>query len=294
MVKLTACSGQEHLSLARLQHTHIVPLYLVQDFPEENLRALCMPYLGGATWAAVLHGLKGCPLADRSGEHIVEQLTAAQRQESAVFAPAGPAIGFLARSSFIDAVCWIGACLADALQYAHQRGMVHLDIKPSNVLLTGDGQPMLLDFHLACDIDRLREKMFDRFGGTLGYMSPEQAAANALKRGVPVTERLDGQSDIYSLGVLLYESLAGRLPAADWAVARRNLHQANPQISHGIEDVLCKCLAHSPAGATVMPANWQPICAAIWPACPCAELQTAALSSAGRSGVAASRMRWRC
>ncbi len=74
-------------------------------------------------------------------------------------------------------------------------------------------------------------------------MSPEQrAAADALKRGVPVTERLDGQSDIYSLGVLLYESLAGRLPAADWAVARRNLHQANPQISHGIEDVLCKCL----------------------------------------------------
>ena len=156
----------------------------------------------------------------------------------------GPAAGFLSRSTYVDAVCWIGACLADALNYAHQRGLVHLDIKPSNVLLAGDGQPMLLDFHLACEIDHLRSKTFDRLGGTVAYMSPEQrAAAEALRRGDRITQQLDGRSDIYSLGVLLYESLADRLPDADAAVSRRTLRAANPHVSRGLEDIVHKCLS---------------------------------------------------
>ncbi len=132
--------------------------------------------------------------------------------------------------------------------YAHQRGLVHLDIKPSNVLLAGDGQPMLLDFHLACEIDHLRSKTFDRLGGTVAYMSPEQrAAAEALRRGDRITQQLDGRSDIYSLGVLLYESLADRLPDADAAVSRRALCAVNPHVSRGLEDILHKCLSLKPA-----------------------------------------------
>ena len=223
-VKITPRRGEEHLSLARLQHTNIVPLYLVQDFPDEGLRALCMPYLGGATWAKVLKCVREIQPANRTGRQIVECLVEDQDKASGAVAVVSPAVSFLSRSTFVDAVCWVGACLADALSYAHQRGLVHLDIKPSNVLLASDGQPMLLDFHLASEIDRLQKNSIDRLGGTPGYMSPEQsAAADAIRRGTAITQRLDGRSDIYSLGVLLYESLVGELPAGDLDSIRRNL-----------------------------------------------------------------------
>ena len=77
VVKLTPRTGDEHLSLARLQHTHIVPLYHVQDFPDQHLRTLCMPYLGGMSWSALLTTLKRQPKWPRSGRSIVDELAAA-------------------------------------------------------------------------------------------------------------------------------------------------------------------------------------------------------------------------
>ncbi len=246
VVKVSARRGQEHLSLARLQHTNIVPLYLVQDFPQEDLRALCMPYLGGASWHAILEGLKEAP-ANRSGAQIVEQLTRARRPEDAAWSSGGPSLGFLTRASYVESVCWIGACLADALHYAHQRGLAHLDVKPSNVLIAADGQPMLLDFHLASEIQRLRESEFRGMGGTPNYMSPEQRAAmDAIRRGGPLPQPIDGRSDVYSLGVVLYESLAGQLPPSDAAQSRAALRKANPAVSRGVEDIAHKCLAPQP------------------------------------------------
>lgn len=248
VVKLTARRGHEHLSLARLQQTHIVPLYLVQDFPDSGLRALCMPYLGGQTWHSILHGLREHAIADRSGAQIAEQLIKARRQEDPSFGKTGPALGFLSRSKYVEAICWIGACLADALHYAHQRGLAHLDVKPSNILLAADGQPMLLDFHLASEIERLRRKELATIGGTPGYTSPEQRSAmDAIRRSLPVKDRIDGRSDIYSLAVVLYESLAGCLPPADPSQSRAALRRANPGVSRGLEDILHKCLAHDPA-----------------------------------------------
>lgn len=243
-VKVTARTGQEHLSLARLQHTHIVPLYSIQDFPESNLRAMCMPYLGGSTWSAVLQALHSQPMHRRSGQKIVNHLVQTRPAGAPELVGVGPALSFLGRSTYVETVCWIGSCLADALNYAHQRGLVHLDIKPSNVLLTADGQPMLLDFHIACEIERLEDQTVDRLGGTRGYMSPEQsAAAEAFKRGTPIPKMLDGRSDIYSLGVLLFESLAGELPTGDPVRLRSRLRQSNPQVSRGLEDIVSKCLA---------------------------------------------------
>src|SRR5262249_16644716 len=127
----------------------------------------------------------------------------------------GPVRQILAQMPYTRAICWIGSCLADALEYAHERGLVHLDLKPSNVLLAADGQPMLLDFHLAQERSHPDGPAPTGLGGTPAYMSPEQKAAiAALRERRAVRTPVDGRSDIYSLGVLLHEALGGS--AADF------------------------------------------------------------------------------
>ena len=116
------------------------------------------------------------PVGRRTGQSLLDVLDRTQQASPWPQSGASPTGRFLARSSYVRAVCWIGACLADALQYAHERGLVHMDVKPSNILLTADGQPMLLDFHLAREPIPRDEPPAEGVGGTPGYMSPEQEA----------------------------------------------------------------------------------------------------------------------
>ena len=249
VLKLTACDNHEHFSLARLQHTHIVPLYWAEDFPERRLRILCMPYLGGTTLARLLARLWTIPQAERSGRDLLDALQNAEDNRQST--EGGPLRQLLGRASYVQAMCWLGACLADALQYAHERGLVHLDLKPSNVLLAADGTPMLLDFHLAREPLKPGGEVPEWFGGTPGYMSPEQrAAATALGEGRPVPAAVDGRSDLYSLGLLLYESLGGgppTCPAGVGAIVWLPLEHFNPQVSPGLADIIHQCLQHDPA-----------------------------------------------
>jgi serine/threonine protein kinase/tetratricopeptide (TPR) repeat protein len=247
VLKLAPAAGHEHLSLSRLQHTHVVPLHSVHDFPERGLRGLCQPYFGGAALADVLRLLEDVPAGRRAGADLVRALERARGPSPAAVPVKGPACQFLARSTYVQAVCWVGACLADALHYAHERGLLHLDLKPSNVLLAADGQPMLLDFHLAHPPLAAGSPAPSGLGGTPGYMAPEHQAALAAVAGrYDLPAGVDGRADVYALGVLLYGALGGAVPVPAERPGAA-LRRCNPRVSAGLADLLARCLAADPA-----------------------------------------------
>jgi serine/threonine-protein kinase len=131
------------------------------------------------------------------------------------------------------------ADVADALHHAHERGFVHRDIKPSNILLDEHGKPFLADFGIAVTNQEIQASSL----GTLPYMAPEQLAEG----------KADTRSDIYSLGVVLYQLLTGRLPfdAADPVELRQKILTellVNGNAAPGELLTICKkCLAKSPA-----------------------------------------------
>lgn len=146
------------------------------------------------------------------------------------------------RPTLEESVQWI-ADVADALNYAHCRQIVHRDVKPANILLDGEGRPVLTDFGLAL---HEREQWLPRtsHAGTPACMSPEQIRSE--------TRHLDGRSDIWSLGVILYELLTGRPPfvgdsmVALWDdILRRDpkpLRVINPNLPAELERICLRCL----------------------------------------------------
>lgn len=117
----------------------------------------------------------------------------------------------------------IVAALAEALAHAHAQLTVHRDVKPANILMTRARQPVLVDFGLGLDDSAIAGSDLGAVMGSPAYMSPEQVTG--------VAHRIDGRTDIYSLGIVLYEMLCGRTPfrAADASELLRQIRDDEPQ-----------------------------------------------------------------
>jgi serine/threonine protein kinase len=141
-----------------------------------------------------------------------------------------------------------GCQLAAAMAHAHAHGVIHRDLKPENVLVTPDGRLVVTDFGVAfmAGARRLTWRWFSNALGTPDYMSPEQIQG---KRG-------DARTDVYAIGVMLYEMLAARVPwEGDNALAVMSqhmsapvpaLHEFNPSVPPPIDGIVRKCLRRSP------------------------------------------------
>lgn len=204
---------REAETVAVLHHTNIVPIFAVGS--EEGVHYFAMQYIEGRSLADVMRG-------DGAENEI---------------SPAVPAVA-------------AGWCLeaAEALSHAHRRGVIHRDVKPSNLLLDNDGRIWLSDFGLARRASEATLTVTGAIMGTPRYMSPEQAGAARLP--------LDHRTDVYSLGATLYELAAGRpvfeadTPHAILTkivgaepVAPRKI---NPGLPRDLETVILKCLAKEP------------------------------------------------
>ncbi len=256
-LKVARTGSREPQTLARLQHTNIVPVHSFRTDPATGLHLLCMPYFGRVTLARLLEEPQ--VQAARQG---AELLMALDRLDPD--APTGHGSTADRRAvaglPYARAIAWWGARLAEALQHAHDRGVLHRDIKPSNVLLTADGQPMLLDFNLAQTTALEADAQAPALGGTLAYMAPEHL--EALAGGDP--DLVDGRSDVYALGVVLFETMGSRpfpapLPTSGTslteclrraAAERRQpprLRVRHPETPPAFEAVVRRCLAPDPA-----------------------------------------------
>jgi serine/threonine protein kinase/DNA-binding LacI/PurR family transcriptional regulator len=196
--------------ITSLEHAHIVPVY---DYgtTAEGLTFLAMRYIKGGSLSECIR--QGVPMG-------LDRINSILRQ------------------------------IADALDYAHQRGVIHRDIKPSNVLLDERGNAYLADFGLARLIEpgtRANLTETGSFLGTPTYISPEQVEQGTL----------DKRSDLYSLGVVLYEMIAGRPPFTGdsaFTIMRAHIDEAppplwkfRPGLPQGMEVVVSRALQKDPA-----------------------------------------------
>jgi tetratricopeptide (TPR) repeat protein len=250
-----------------------------------------MPYLGTATLCDVLDraALRGLsPFAESAEQkgtvplvlprsklraRVVLDAAGACRNKSASADLTTTPDRLLAAGDFLDGVLHLGVQLARALAFAHSKGVLHRDLKPSNVLITPSGKPMLLDFNLSFD----QQLGGARVGGTLPYAAPEQLRGifpgverNSLRSSVSAAGPPDDQasltdprSDVFSLGAILYELLAGELPfplptgqqPIDATVAALLTQQAagplslrvrNPQVDPTTAALVERCLKFDP------------------------------------------------
>jgi serine/threonine protein kinase/tetratricopeptide (TPR) repeat protein len=214
VIKVSARPSREPWLLARARHPHIVEIISQFEVDDGALQLICMPFLGGATLSKLLESFRRRAKRPATGLDLLSELDVVAAAEYPAGRRARTARDVVAGSTFQQALAWMAARLAEALDHASTLNVAHGDVKPSNILIAADATPMLLDFNLAQDWDPVDEGSgpVDR-GGTFHYMAPERLRGFAKLNGS--SSSVDPQiADIYSLGMVFLEMLSGRVPTA--------------------------------------------------------------------------------
>lgn len=222
---------------ARLDHPNIVPIYEIGE--HEGHHYLSMKLVEGCSLARRLRNDGGRP----GDGHWTGNISPLPREAGSSGArPEGVALSLRASAVLLAAV-------ARAVHYAHQRGILHRDLKPGNILIDERGAPHVTDFGVAKLIEDDSDLTFSgAVVGTPSYMSPEQAQGK--------TKQQTTASDLWSLGALLYELVTGQ-PAFRAATAVETLRQVleqeprrpgvlNPAVDRDLETIVLKCLEKKP------------------------------------------------
>jgi serine/threonine protein kinase/Tfp pilus assembly protein PilF len=233
----------EAQAAAHLQHQSIVPVYGVGS--ERGVHYYAMQFIDGQTLAALIAGLRAAPGAPAvspadvpTGPEVPTPPVAAASTQPPVRDPA-----------FFRTAARLGVQAAEALEHAHQLGVIHRDIKPANLLVDGRGNLWVTDFGLAHCQHQAGLTMTGDLVGTLRYMSPEQALAKRVL--------VDHRTDIYSLGATLYEllTLEPAFPASDRQELLRQIafeeprrpRRLNKAVPAELEIIALKALEKNPA-----------------------------------------------
>jgi eukaryotic-like serine/threonine-protein kinase len=241
-------SRNEGQLLASLEHDHIVKVFSEFKDAASGRHGLCLQYVPGADLGTVIRRIHGGDRPPESGNAILAALDATRRGEIGFDPAALRDREALAVDDFAQAVCRIGARLAEALAFAHARGVLHCDIKPANILVTPYGRPMLADFNVAFDRTR-HQACGGGIGGTITYMAPEHRAA---VMGLPAG-RVDERCDVFSLGVVLHELATGQRPLPPrlpGAVVNPKAKPSEPpldRVPRELAVVIRRCLETEPA-----------------------------------------------
>jgi serine/threonine protein kinase len=254
-LKISANRGEEPSIMARLKHRNIMEVHAV-DFDEEaGLRGLCMPYLPGLPLDQILQRMRTTPPGTRTAQTLLKATT----PEGHAISLDQPGWAGFPTGSYVDACAWLIALLADALAHAHEREVLHRDVKPANILVSCSDGPQLLDFNLAHDPHTPERAESALRGGTLPYMAPEQLRAFLDPNH---WDDVGPSADVYALGLVLRELLIGTRPEAPPAdvplprtinelldVRRKGWPSTrldNPKVPHALDAIITRCLAFEP------------------------------------------------
>lgn len=213
-LKISDDRGDEPKTLAQLDCKNIVRVYDVRDIPDPKCRLLYMKFVAGGSLHDVATAVRDIPLEDRSGALVLSLVDQTAEKSGQDIPLDSRTRQRLLQMEWFEVVFWVGSEIAEGLAYAHLQDVLHRDLKPANILLTTEGIPQIADFNVSfcSQVEGSTAESF--FGGSLAYMSPEQLEAFDPEH-MRQPEELTACSDIYSLGVILWELLFGRRPFGD-------------------------------------------------------------------------------